>query len=71
MQLSSLLIWRTGQWFSSVISLIVGSSKTNNLFTAIDVNASDRVICAGMERDKESDVYLLFWWVFLCFTNGI
>ena len=38
-----------------------GSTKTNNLFSGIDINASDRVICAGMERDKEHDVYLLFW----------
>lgn len=38
-----------------------GSSKTNNQFTGIDINATDRVLCAGMERDKEHNVYLLFW----------
>ena len=40
---------------------LTGTSKTTNQFSGVDMNASDRVICAGIERDEDHDVYLLFW----------
>lgn len=46
---------------SKAAQIFRGSSKTNNLFRGTDVNASDRVLCAGMESDAEDNAYLLFW----------
>ncbi|XP_052233850.1 WD repeat-containing protein 89-like [Dreissena polymorpha] len=46
---------------SKEVQQFTGSDETNNLFTCLDVNVTDQVLCAGLERDTDENAFILFW----------
>ncbi|KAK7115049.1 WD repeat-containing protein 89-like [Littorina saxatilis] len=53
-------VWDCRASSTQEVQLFKGESNTNCSFLSCDVNASDRVICAGTEKTS-ADTYLLFW----------
>ncbi|WAR12892.1 WDR89-like protein, partial [Mya arenaria] len=37
------------------------SDETNSLFSCLDVNATDELLIAGLEADKDGNAFILFW----------
>ncbi|XP_060608565.1 WD repeat-containing protein 89-like [Ruditapes philippinarum] len=52
--------WDTRTKLSKEVQKFRGSTETENMFTCIDINADDRVLCSGQEADKEENAFILF-----------
>ncbi|XP_060606854.1 WD repeat-containing protein 89-like [Ruditapes philippinarum] len=55
--------WDTRTKLSKEVQKFRGSTETENMFTCIDINADDRVLCSGQEADKEENAFILFWYI--------
>lgn len=57
----SVRCWDTRMKPTKEVQKLEGSAETENIFTCVDINTCDRVLCAGQEADDEENAFILFW----------
>ncbi|XP_052815464.1 WD repeat-containing protein 89-like [Mya arenaria] len=53
--------WDCRTKLSKEVQKYKGSDETNSLFSCLDVNATDELLIAGLEADKDGNAFILFW----------
>ncbi|KAL4234987.1 WD repeat-containing protein 89 [Mactra antiquata] len=53
--------WDTRMKLTKEVQSFKGSEECVNVYTCVDINLTDQVLCAGQEVDKDGNVFLHFW----------